>query len=131
MPRCIPVIVSVGVAILCSLPVLAHQDSVQFRGMSRQSVTGRLAIVQPALGVVSILPDGESTTVELVVSPEAIILEAERQMSLVDLVVEVGRVVAVEYVADANRRVATRITLVASEREAPTPTAATGSMRPR
>ena len=99
--------------------------------MSRQSVTGRLAIVQPALGLVSILPDGEATTVELVVPPEAIILEAERQMSLVQLVVEVGRVVAVEYVVDANRRVATRITLAASEREAPIPIAATGSTRPR
>ena len=131
MPRCLPVIVSVGVVILCSIPVLALEDSVQFRGMSRQSVTGRSAIVQPALGVVSILPHGESMTVELVVSPEATILEAERQMSLVDLVVEVWRVVAVEYVTDANRRVATRITLVASEREAPTPTAATGSMHPR
>ena len=131
MPRCLPQIVSVGVVILCSIPVLAREDSVQFRGMSRQSVTGRLAIVQPALGLVSILPDGEATTVELVVAPEAIILESDRKMSLVELVVEVGRVVAVDYVVDGNRRVATRITLAAVAGEAPTPTAATGSTRPR
>ena len=131
MPRCLPLIVSVGVAILCSLPVLAREDCVQFRGMSRQSVTGRLAIVQPTLGVVSIVPAGESTTVELVVSPEAIILETERQIALADLVVEVGRVVAVDYVVEGSRRVATLITIVASAGEAPTPLAATGSTRPR
>ena len=122
-------IVSVGVVILCGLPVLAGEDFVQFRGMSRLSATGRLAIVQPAMGLVSIVPVGESTTVELAVSPEAIILDAERQMTLVELVVEVGQVVAVDYLMEGSRRVATRITIVASAGEAPTPIAATGSTR--
>lgn len=99
--------------------------------MSRHLLTGRLAIVQPALALVSIVPEGESTTVELVVSPDAIILDAEQRMSLVELVVEVGRIVAVDYEVEGSRRVATRITIAASAEGAPTPIAATGSMPPR
>ena len=131
MPHCLPMIVSVGVAILCSLQVLAYEEFVQFRGMSRQSVTGRLAIVQPALGLIAIVPDGESTTVELVVSPAAIILDAERKVSLVDLVIEVGRSVAIDYDEVNSRRIATRITIAAAAEAAPPPPAATGSTPPR
>jgi hypothetical protein len=45
-------------------------------------VTGRLAIVQPALRLVSLVPDGELTVVELVVAPDAAILDADRILSL-------------------------------------------------
>ena len=109
-------IVSVTVAILCTLNRAAGQDSVQSPATIAGTVSGRLATVEPARRRITIVPIGESQIVELVLAEHAEIVHLERALSLPELVVEVGSLVTVGYRIEGDRRIAERVTIEASVR---------------
>ena len=81
-------------------------------------MTGRLATVQPALRIITLLPEGETEIVELVLAPDAKIIHLDRELTLPALVIEVGSRVVIDYRVEGDRKTAARITVEASERAA-------------
>ena len=107
-------IVSVAVAILCTVNRAGAQESVQSPATIVGTVSGRLATVEPARRRITLVPIGESDMVELVLAERIEIIHLERTISLPELVVEVGRLVTVAYRIEGDRRIAERVTIEAS-----------------
>jgi multidrug efflux pump subunit AcrA (membrane-fusion protein) len=74
-----------------------------------QSLRGRLAFVEPAFRRVTVLPYGESRVVELLVDEDCEVRQGDRELTLSDLVIQVGRQVTVGYRLEGDRRVAESI----------------------
>jgi hypothetical protein len=74
-----------------------------------QSLTGRLAFVEPALERITIVPDGEVHLFDLLVEDGSEVRQGDRVLTLSDLVIEVGRRVTVRYRVDGDRRIAESI----------------------
>lgn len=104
-------IVSGTIAIPCTMIDAAGQLSVQSAATADGSISGYLATVEPAQRRITLVPLGESRTVELHVADHAAIMHAERGLTLTELVVEVGRLVEVHYRQDGDRRIAERVTI--------------------
>ena len=81
-------------------------------------MTGRLATVQPALRIITLLPEGDTEIVELVLAPDAKIIHLDRELTLPALVVEVGSRVVIDYRVEGDRKIVARITVEASARAA-------------
>ena len=79
-------------------------------------MTGRLATVQPASRIITVLPEGGTEIVELALAPDAKILHLDRELTLAALVIEVGRRVVIDYRVEGDRKIVARITVEASER---------------
>ena len=107
-------IVSGTVAIPCTMIHGAEQLSVQSAATTDGSISGYLATVEPARRRITLVPIGESHTVELHVADRAAIVHAERGLTLTDLVVEVGSLVEVHYRQEGDRRIAERVTIQAA-----------------
>lgn len=74
-----------------------------------ESLTGRLATVEPSRRRLTILPQGEAQLVELFVAVDGDLRNEDKPMTLADLVIQVGRRVAVHYRLDGVRRVVERL----------------------
>ena len=86
----------------------AGQLSVQSPATIDGSIAGRLATVEPAQRRITLVPIGESRMVELQVAERAVIMHAERALTLTELVVEVGSLVQVDYRNEGEHRIAER-----------------------
>src|SRR5262245_59888877 len=85
-PRLV-VIVSALLSIPCTPVWGSAQLSVQINPLVG-TISGRLATVSPALRLITLVPEGETKVVELVVAAEAPILLQRSELTLEDLVVE-------------------------------------------
>lgn len=75
------------------------------------SLIGRLATVEPAKRRLTVLPQGEAQLVELFVAVDGDLSHDDKPMTLADLVIQVGRRVAVEFRLEGARRVVERLTV--------------------
>ena len=78
---------------------------------------GRLASVQPGLRRITVLPDGDFRLSDVFIADDSKVREGDREVTLPDLVLLVGRRVTVRYRVDGDRRIATSV-IVEPEREA-------------
>jgi hypothetical protein len=116
---CSLLILSVAALIPCTLRASSAAECVQSLPPTGGTVTGRLATVEPALRRITILPEGESATVELDLAPDATIVHlerADRELTLPALVIEVGSRVVIDYRLEGDRKIAARVTVEAFER---------------
>lgn len=74
-------------------------------------LAGRLATVEPSSRRLSVLPVGEVKLVEVFAGDDCEVRQADRLLSLAELVVEVGRRVTVRYRMIDGRRVAHSISV--------------------
>jgi hypothetical protein len=86
-------------------------------------MTGRLATVQPALRIITFLPEGETEILELALAPDAKIIQLDREhldreLTLPALVLEIGSRVVIDYRVEDGRAIVARITVEASGRAA-------------
>ena len=88
------------VAILPSAAALAAREQ------EAAPLIGRLATVEPALRRLAVLPDGEIKLVELQVADDCDVRQGDAEMTLPDLVIQVGRRVTVRYRVEYERRIA-------------------------
>ena len=72
----------------------------------------------------TLVPIGESITVELVIAERAEITHAEREITLPGLVMHVGSLVSVAYRFESGRRIAEVVTIEAPAGSATAPRAA-------
>jgi hypothetical protein len=70
------------------------------------ALRGRLAIVEPASRRITVLPDGEADLVDLLVGDDSEVRHDDRELTLSELVLLVGRRVSIRYRLDNDRRVA-------------------------
>lgn len=92
------------VAVVCTSGVALAQEH------PAAELRGRLATVEPASRRLTIVPDGASERVELFLGDQGQLEYEERQLTLTDLVIQVGRRVAVYYrVDDGARRIIERL----------------------
>jgi len=71
-----------------------------------ESVLGRLAFVEPALRRIAVVPDGEVQLFEVLVADDSELRQGDRQLTLSELVIQVGRRVTVRYRVEGDQRVA-------------------------
>lgn len=74
-------------------------------------VVGRLATVEPALGRVTVIPEGEVNLVEMFVDETGRVEREGETLTLAELVIEVGRRVTVRYRVSDGRRLVEHITV--------------------
>jgi hypothetical protein len=74
-------------------------------------VIGRLATVEPAARRVALLPDGEEDLQDMVVAEDTALRLGERQLTLQQLVFQVGRRVTVHYRQLDGRKVLLSLTV--------------------
>jgi hypothetical protein len=75
-------------------------------GQAAESLSGRLAFVEPSLRRIALIPDGEVRLSEFLVADEAELRQGERQLTLEELVIQVGRRVTMRYRVEGDRRIA-------------------------
>jgi hypothetical protein len=71
-----------------------------------ESLLGRLAFVEPSLRRIAVVPDGEVRLLELVVTDDSEVRQGDRELTLPELVIQVGRRVTVRYRVEGDRRIA-------------------------
>ena len=106
-------IVSVAVSIVCTMNHVVAQDIVQSPMTIEETISGRLATVEPARRRITLVPVGDVAMVELDVADTAQIVHADELLSLPALVVQVGKLVTVAYRREGKRRIAERVTIEA------------------
>ena len=104
-------IVSALLARLSTPAAVACEEFVQSSATDVRKIAGVLATVEPAARRITIVPAGESKTVELAMAERAQILSAEEPMTLRDLVLHVGSRVVVDYRDTGSGRVAEIVTV--------------------
>jgi multidrug efflux pump subunit AcrA (membrane-fusion protein) len=97
------------IAILAVFLLSAAAPVARGQSTATTSLRGRLAFVEPAFRRVTVLPDGESRLVELLVDEDCDVRQGDRELTLSDLVIQVGRLVTVGYRLENDRRVAESI----------------------
>ena len=107
-------IVSVAAATIVSIGVAGAAGFVQTAEVAEATLTGRLATVEPARRRITMVPDGQSETVEFTVHADAEILQESDEVSLSVLVIEVGRRVDVNFRVVGGQRVAYKVTVAAA-----------------
>jgi hypothetical protein len=93
-----------------------------------QSLLGRLASVQPGLRRINVLPDGDIRVSDVFIADDSEVRQGDREVTLSDLVLLVGRRVTVRYRLDGDRRIAASV-IVEPERGARSPAPATRPSR--
>jgi hypothetical protein len=88
--------------VLLSVTVLAAGG----QAPAAESLSGRLAFVEPSLRRIALIPDGEVRLSEFLVADEAELRQGERQLTLEELVIQVGRRVTMRYRVEGDRRIA-------------------------
>jgi hypothetical protein len=76
-----------------------------------ETLTGRLATVEPALRRIAIVPDGEFRPAELFVAEDATLASGEQRLSLSDLVLLVGRRVTASIEETDDRQLVRHLTV--------------------
>ena len=71
-----------------------------------ESLLGRLAFVEPSLRRIAVVPDGEVRLFELEVTDDSEVRQGDRDLTLPELVIQVGRRVTVRYRVEGDRRIA-------------------------
>ena len=79
--------------------------------LAGETLVGRLATVEPANRRVTVVPEGEVDLVEMFVAADGKLAHEERDLTLADLVIQVGRRVLVSYRVEGDRRIADSITV--------------------
>ena len=97
-------VVLVAVAVLRELDGAARQPY-------DETVTGRLAIVEPTAARITVIADGEVELRSLNVAPDAQIRRGNEELTLSELVIQVGHRVAVRFRTDEGAVIATEITV--------------------
>jgi len=72
---------------------------------------GRLAGVETATGRLTLVPDGQTTMVDLILDAEGRIWKASRELSLAELAAQISSRIKVRYHLDAGRRIARSVTV--------------------
>ena len=94
---------------LCSFSIVA---AVALAGVTtREVVQGRLAVVEPSAARIALIADGEVDLRTLAVAPDAEIKQGDRELTLSELVIQVGRRITVQYTADKGQTLAREITV--------------------
>jgi hypothetical protein len=109
VPRSFPHAICTTVAVATLILVPAVLLGAGGQAPVEQTVRGRLAFVEPSMRRISVVPDGEVHMSDLFVDDGAEVREGDRVLTLSELVIEVGRRVAVRYWTDGERRVAASI----------------------
>jgi hypothetical protein len=98
--------------LICLLVFVLSVAGAMARGQadaSAETLLGRLAIVEPASRRITVLPEGEVHLVEVFLDENGEVRLAERELTLAELVIEVGRRVTVRYRVEKDRRIAERV----------------------
>ena len=74
-----------------------------------QSLRGRLASVQPGLRRITVLPEGDIRLSDVFIADHSEVRQGDREVTLSDLVLLVGRRVKVRYRLDGDRRIAASV----------------------
>lgn len=110
MTRSIPCLALVGLLVLFGAPVEGEDCvHVQDREQPTTALVGRLATVEPASRRVTFVPEGEVRRVEVFVAERGTVIHDDSELTLADLVIQVGRRVTVLSRLQDNRRIADRI----------------------
>jgi hypothetical protein len=115
VPRHFPRVVCARLAtlvagVLLSVTVLAAGG----QAPAAESLSGRLAFVEPALRRIAVIADGEVRLSELFVADDSELRQGDRELTLEELVIQVGRRVTVRYRVEGDRRIADSV-IVAPE----------------
>jgi hypothetical protein len=97
---------------------------------SYDTLAGRLATVEPAAARITVIADGEVQMRALNVAPDAQIRKGQEELTLSELVIQVGRRVVVTYVSEDGAVIASEITVEPEQSAQPHP-ASTRSIPPR
>lgn len=89
--------------------MLLSAAPIRARDQDGVPLTGRLATVEPAARRIAVLPDGEVKLVELLVADDGEVRQGDREVTLSDLVIQVGRRVTIRYRVADERRLAESI----------------------
>ena len=102
----------VMLAVVLAFDVTARASSPsQPKTVDDSSYQGRLATVEPSRRRLTLIPKGEWGMVELVLPEDGEIWHGSRELSLSDLVLEIGSRIRVRYRHEDGRRVAQSITV--------------------
>lgn len=106
MPRSFPHAVCTTLATIVAVFLLSAPAALA-RGQAPadRPLLGRLAFVEPALRRITVLPDGEARLLELFVDDDTEVRQGDRELTLADLVIQVGRRVTVRYRVEDERRI--------------------------
>jgi hypothetical protein len=72
---------------------------------------GRLATVEPSARRISVIPDDSADRLELLVADDVAVVQEAEELTLADLVIQVGRRVTVRYRLDGDVPTARTITV--------------------
>jgi hypothetical protein len=102
------------IIVLAALISAARVEAAVRRQAAGDALVGRLATVEPIIRRLTVVPEGEASLVEIFVAEDGEVRQGERRLTLSELVIEVGRRVTIRYRLDADRRIATRVTVEAA-----------------
>jgi hypothetical protein len=71
-----------------------------------ESLSGRLAFVEPSLRRIAVMPDCEVRRSEFLVADDSELRQGEQELTLPELVIQVGRRVTVRYRVEDDQRIA-------------------------
>ena len=107
MPRYLPHVFRASLAGTL-LAFLLSAAAVMARGQEpvEPPLLGRLATVEPAARRIAVLPDGQANLIELILDDAGEVRQEDRELTLSELVILVGRRVSIRYRLENDRRVA-------------------------
>lgn len=108
MPRYLPHALSATLATTAAVLLLSAAP-IRAGEQEGAPLVGRLATVEPAARRIAVLPEGEVKLVELLVADDSEVRQGDTEVTLSDLVIQVGRRVTIRYRVEGERRLAESI----------------------